>query len=73
MISDIRVDRKMGSYIWTRPERKSFQHYSQQDRDAYIYPASLLSGKVFHSGHDGICTSSPYHVSGLKGPTPFRF
>jgi hypothetical protein len=60
-----------GIYGPVRNARAS-NEFSQQDRDAYIYPAFFLSRRAFHSGHDGICASSPYQLSGPRGPTPVQ-
>jgi hypothetical protein len=57
-------------HIWTRPACKSFLRWSQQERDAHIYPASDIGGRVFPPGHNGICASSPYQLSGLYRPAP---
>ncbi len=58
-------------HIWTRLVCKSLLRWSSGKRRIHI-SGLLTSGGDLHSGHNGICASSPYQVIGLLRPGPLQ-
>src|SRR5712664_1692357 len=65
------ISRRVQVHIWTRPRCQGgckLKKHASGQMQPYIRP--LGEDRLWSSGPDELCASSPYHDRGLTGPVP---